>query len=128
MTETNLFLSYSRGDFAKAKALAEELKRRGVSVFLDAEELAPGVSVAKTLDRALRKSDAIVMFVGSDAAQSSWLMFEMGAAIGMGKRIVPIVAEGVDLKTIPPPLRDRVMIPEESPERLADRLLSDLVM
>jgi hypothetical protein len=49
----------------------------------------------------LRGSDVLVTLLDSDSSSRANLFFELGAAIGMGKRVVSIVPKGIDPASLP---------------------------
>lgn len=55
------------------------------------------------------------------------LFFELGAAIGMGKRVVPIVPKAIDLGTLPLDLRLRRYLVRDTPEQTAEELSATLL-
>jgi hypothetical protein len=50
------------------------------------------------------------------------LYFELGAAIGMGKRVVPIVPREVEAANLPFEIRSRRYLTRESPDVTAEEL------
>ena len=67
----------------------------------------------------------MVLIVSGDAAQNSWIQFEVGAAVGMGKRVIPIALEGVlDADRLDYLLRDLKWIDAShlTPEEVASRV------
>ncbi len=54
------------------------------------------------------------------------LFFELGAAIGMGKRVVPIVPKGLDPAVLPLDVRLRRYLIRQTPEQTADELSNTL--
>ena len=122
-----MFLSYSHPDADRewVRAFAESLIRHGVDVWFDDFEVKPGESLREALEAGLRGSDVIVSLITPGSVKRANLFFEIGAAVGMGKRVVAIVPEEVDSSILPRPLRIRRFIPQRSPEETAEELLSD---
>jgi hypothetical protein len=54
------------------------------------------------------------------------LFFELGAAIGMGKRVVPIVPKDLDPSVLPLDLRLRRYLIRDTPEQTAEELSNTL--
>jgi hypothetical protein len=52
------------------------------------------------------------------------LFFEVGAAVGMGKRLVPILPKEYEPSELPYPLRVRQGILRETPEETAKKLVA----
>jgi nucleoside 2-deoxyribosyltransferase len=101
MGNLKVFISSSAQDLDWARSFAQALKDRGVAVWFDQFEVRPGDSVSDALEAGLRASDVVVTLVDTESSSKPALMFELGAAIGMGKKVVPIVPKGVDPNVLP---------------------------
>ncbi len=118
-----VFISYSRTDGEWAKSFAEALKKRGVAVWFDQFDIAPGESFRDAIETGLRESDVFVTLLHpGHSAPKPTLFFELGAAIGMKKRVVAIVPKELDPSQLPSELRLRRYLVRESPEKTADEL------
>jgi hypothetical protein len=105
MTKRSVFLSHRHDDDEWAEAFARALELQDIEVRLD-EGVAPGGKAVDLLRRRLATSDAVVALVGGSKESSAWQLWEIGAAVGMGKRIITIVPEGVEGSGLPLPLRE----------------------
>lgn len=123
-----VFLSYSHADADRewVRAFAESLVRHGVDVWFDEFEVKPGESLPEALEAGLRGSDVIVSLITPGSERRAALFFEIGAAVGMGKRVVAIVPKELDLSVLPRPLRIRRFLPQGSPQDTAQELLSEV--
>ena len=70
-------------------------------------KLPVGVDFASTLRQDIGESSVVVGLITSKAANSGWVLFELGATWGAGKNLLPLVADDVDLKALPGPLSGR---------------------
>jgi hypothetical protein len=70
----------------------------------------------------LRESDLFVLIDPHNVKTPS-LLFELGAAIGMGKRVVAIVPKDFDPTKLPLPLRARRFLVKERPSATANELV-----
>ncbi|HYA17568.1 MAG TPA: toll/interleukin-1 receptor domain-containing protein [Bryobacteraceae bacterium] len=122
-----VFISHSATDTEWARSFARALEDRGVTVWLDEFNLQPGDSIREALERALRSSDVLVTLVDAGAPVKPYLYFELGAAIGMGKRVVPIVPKDLDPKALPLDMRMRRYLVRETPEQTAEQLSHTLL-
>jgi hypothetical protein len=104
------------------QAFAQCLKRFGVDAWLDREEVRPGEAWPATVEKALRESDVIAVVVNPAETFRPDLLFEVGAAVGMGKRLVPILPQEFELSKLPYPLRIRQGIQRGTPEETAKKL------
>lgn len=95
----DIFISYSRADGATyAAGLADWLAGRGFTCRLDLWGTEPGPDMPKSLKRSLRRSVLIVLVGTKGAARSEHVRQEVAEAKRLGRRIVPIVFDGVLLR------------------------------
>jgi hypothetical protein len=121
-----VFISHTARDAEWARSFANALKERGVSVWFD-EFVQPGEPLRDALEAGLRNSDVFVALLDAEAPAKPSLFFELGAAIGMGKKVVPIVPKGIDLGALPLDLRLRRYLVRDSPEQTAEELSATLL-
>lgn len=126
MSDLQVFISYSSVDKEWARSFAEALKQRGVSIWLDQFEIGVGESLPNALEVGLRESDVLVAVIDPGASLRPASLFELGAAIGMGKRVVPIVPRELDPSKLPFELRTRRYLVRDSPEETAGELADSL--
>ncbi len=124
MTKPRVFISYSSQDRDWAQAFAQSLKELGAEVWLDQWKIAPGQDWPSTLEKGLRESDIIAVVVNLADVLRPNLLFEVGAAVGMGKRVVPILTKESRSTDLPYPLRVRQGILRETPEETAKKLVA----
>src|SRR2546421_12592768 len=85
----NLFLSYARAEAQFVRAVASELERRGLHVGLDAN-LQPGDGWDDAVRGFLESANLVIVFLSSAAIDSPWVNFEIGAAVGREKTVLPV--------------------------------------
>ena len=117
-----VFISYAGADTEWARSFAKALREHGLNVWFDQFEIAAGEQWPDALESGLRDSDVFVTLVHPDVVVRPDLFFELGAAIGMNKRVVAIVPKDFDLTQLPSELRLRRYLVRESPEQTADEL------
>jgi hypothetical protein len=122
-----VFISHTAHDTEWARSFAKALKERGVTVWFDEFDVQPGESLREALESGLRNSDVFVALLDAEAPAKPNLFFELGAAIGMGKRVVPIVPKGIDLGALPLDLRLRRYLVRDTPEQTAEDLSATLL-
>lgn len=71
----SVFLSYSREDVAKAQAVATALERLGHSVWWD-RQVHGGSRFSKEIERALKRSDAVLVLWSRASIESAWVQDE----------------------------------------------------
>ncbi|MBI1353759.1 MAG: TIR domain-containing protein [Acidobacteria bacterium] len=128
MNKPSVFISYEHSDEERdwVRRFAKSLDAQGVATWLDIAELRPGDDLRPAMEKALRTSDAIVLVLRRDAVGSPAVLFELGAALGMGKRLIPIIPRDLDPSVLPQPLRSRQYLLKDSPEETAATLASGL--
>jgi predicted nucleotide-binding protein len=127
MEKPSVFVSYSTRDAEWARSFARALKERGVSVWFDEFEVRPGELLPDALESAMRNSDVLVALLDPDDPSKPAVFFELGAAIGMGKRFIPIVPKNLDPARLPLDLRLRRYLLRNSPEETAEELTHTLL-
>lgn len=88
-----------------------------MAVWLDEFEIRPGESAREALEAGLRSSDVLVALLDAESSSKPGLFFELGAAIGMGKGVVPVVPKDHDPSTLP---RFRRSLIRDTLERMAE--------
>ena len=121
----DFFISYSHQDREWARKFARALKDRNASVWFAEDEIAPGDQFTEAMNEGLRSSKTVAIVLSGKSSEMPQLLFEMGAAIGMGKRVVPIVPTGLDPADFPIPLRLRRFLLRGKPEETAAELLAE---
>lgn len=89
---------------------------------LDEFEIRLGDSFREALEAALRDSDVLVTLIEQDTLNTPNLFFELGAAIGMGRRVVAIVPKDLDPAQLPVELRRRRYLLRDTPQETAEEL------
>jgi predicted nucleotide-binding protein len=125
MPKPRVFISQSYSDNGWAREFANSLQERGLRVWFDAGSIRVGRSITEALEKGLRESNVIALLVTPDTIKRPNLFFEIGAAMGMGKKLIPVVSKDVDLKTLPPSLRERGYLIRSSPEATAEEFASE---
>jgi tetratricopeptide (TPR) repeat protein len=105
------FVSYAHADAAWVHALAENLERLGLRVFLDAWELVPGDLIAVKLQDGLARAGAVVFVVSPESVGRGWVDEEFGAAVAGAaagrQRLIPVLYGEVAL---PPLVASRLYV------------------
>jgi predicted nucleotide-binding protein len=117
-----VFISYVHQDQEWVEQLTEELTRKGINVWLAEKEISAGESIADKLEEGLRSSGSMIFVLGPESIHSSNLFFELGAALGMGKRIIAVVNKNVGFEDLPGPIRLRKYLQMEDPKHTAEQL------
>ncbi len=107
----NIFISYAHSDGDQAERLVKAMGDLNVAGWLDETDIAAGAPISSALRNALRNSSAVVVLLSPGALESQWVLFEIGAADSLGKKIIPIIVSGEQMEQqIPEILKGRVVI------------------
>ena len=126
MEKRRVFISHSARDVDWARSFAQALKERGVTVWFDEFDVRPGESVREAIEAGLRSSDVLVALLDAESSSKPNIFFELGAAIGMGKRVVAIVPKDLDPSVLPLDVRLRRYLIRDTPEQTAEELSNTL--
>ena len=121
-----VFLSYASQDHAWVRQFASALLAAGVRGFFDEAEIRPGEPWADRVAEALRESRVVVLIISSSTARSPRTSFELGAAVGDGKVIIPVLVDDVPLEAVPPLVRKYQLLRESSPRAAGRRVAEAL--
>jgi len=90
-----VFLSYSAADRDLARELISRLRAEGFEVWQD-DEVAPGDNWALAVGKALEESDAMIVLLSPEAAESEWVEREVEYALTSPRyknRLLPVVVK-----------------------------------
>ena len=98
------FLSYSRQDKAVADKLTGALAARGVRIWKDVEQIAPGAKWEQELEKGLVGASAIIFFASRNSSTSRWMTYEVEAFLKRNKLVLPLILDLAGVGTLPPAL------------------------
>jgi hypothetical protein len=119
-----LYLAFSDENWVRE--FANSLRQRGLNVWFDSHSIPLGQSWTEAVEKGLRESSVVVLLVTPDSLKRPNLFFEIGAAMGMGKQLVPFVSKDLDPSALPPSLRERryLLKLKSSPDVTAQEFVS----
>jgi formylglycine-generating enzyme required for sulfatase activity len=125
----DVFLSHNSKDKPSVRQLKKLLVERNLTVWLDADELRPGIPWQRLLEDGIRKSKSVAVLVGNDGL-GPWASEEMEAVLRLavkdGRPVIPVLLPGApDTVQLPLFLENRTWVdlrPEMTPQEL-DRLV-----
>lgn len=126
MATNKIFISHSSTDKGWAREFAQRLSGVGADVWFDEFNIKPGDSISESVERGMRASDTIVLLVSDQSVNNSNFFFELGAALGMNKKIVLIIPEGFSVSKLPISVQRRKYLVRKSPEETAAELAAGL--
>jgi hypothetical protein len=86
-----IFISYSRKDIAFARRLAGDLEKVGYNVWWDLTDLRGGDDWPRVIPAAIEASQYVIVVLSPNSAISDWVAKEYTQALGLRKRIIPIM-------------------------------------
>lgn len=109
----DVFLCHSGKDAERVRAVADLLKTKGVTYWLDAEQITFGDPITLKIEDGLRQSRYLVPCVSENLSISGWTRAEYGSILnaelsGDTQRVVvPLVLDEIEAGSMPILLRDK---------------------
>ena len=88
-----VFISYSTKDAVFADLAKMKLNAQGVEVWLDHGDLRGGDEWREAIDQGISGSDALLVILTPASCVSSYVTYEWGFALGLGKKVIPLMRE-----------------------------------
>ena len=88
---TKIFISYSRQDEEFAQQIATDLDRLGASIWLDVDDIPPGVNWSSAIQQGLDTCDTLLLIISPDSMESSNVMDEWQYFRDESKPIIPVM-------------------------------------
>lgn len=94
MEHSDVFLSYRRKDVDFAKKVDQALKATGREVWVDWEDIPPGVEgFSDEIQRGIEGANAMVAILSPNYIESEYCLMELREALKLKKRVIPIGLE-----------------------------------
>ncbi|MEP7236073.1 MAG: TIR domain-containing protein, partial [Ignavibacteriota bacterium] len=93
-----IFISYSRLDSAQVLALAEKLRENGINVWIDQRGIEAAKSWSTEIANALEHCRMMILILSENSIASENVANELSIAAKLGKQILPIELQRVELK------------------------------
>jgi len=91
----DVFLSYSRTDQPVVLRVARALEDDGWSVWIDREDVPPASEWREELALGIQTTHTFVFVLSKGSVRSDYCRWELGEAVRLGKRLIPLVIEDV---------------------------------
>lgn len=91
-----VFISSTYRDIDVARDVARRIEEAGVRVFPVEETSVPEEAAAASVTRSLRQADEVIIILTDNSIHNPWVLFETGAALGLHKRVTPLVVNVQD--------------------------------
>jgi len=92
-----IFISHTSDSRDYARSLRKALQEFGDAALFDETEMTAGESIAEVVRTKLQSADYFVVLLTKRTAESPRVMFEIGAAEALGKRVLPILLARLDM-------------------------------
>jgi hypothetical protein len=96
--KVEVFLSYSHNDRVLAGKVAEQMKEKGVDVFLAHESIEISEEWREEIAEHLANSALLIALLTPDFEKSVWTNQETGFMLGRGAKIIPLIVGETDIK------------------------------
>lgn len=106
-----VFVSYSRADVGFADQLVLALEDKGFDPILDRHDISGAENWRERLGKLILSADAVAFVLTAKSAASEICSWEVGEAVRLGKRIIPVTPGPIDGVTPPATLGDLNWIP-----------------
>jgi hypothetical protein len=120
-----VFISYTHKDAGLARRVAREVEKSGGRAYFDPISFNQAAKLTAEARDALGEANAMVAIVNRNSARSPRLNYEVGAAFGLDKKVAVIIADDLQPKELPPPLRSFEVVDARQIERLVEELSRD---
>lgn len=107
MTSDNrlAFISYARRDTAFARPFAAYLRARGLSTWMDVENLREGEAWEEAVEAVLPRVSLYIACLSDSSVKSRWTSVEHERALALGLSILPVLIDGLSRAQAPDALR-----------------------
>src|SRR5262245_31337066 len=126
--EKFVFLSYARTDKQIAIMLSKAIADRGIRLWVDYQDLAPGENWAHAIQGALKSASAMIVIASPRSVKSEWVRSELDHIVMRGGApVLPIVVGGFEY--LPPELRhiQAIQLPDPPDTRAIEKAADDIV-
>ena len=90
----DVFLSHNRKDQPAARALAQALRQHGLIVWLDDDELRPGLNWQRQIETGMQQSASVAILIGQDRPgpwENEEVQDALALAVNAGKQVIPVL-------------------------------------
>lgn len=115
-----IFISYSRRDWAIAEGLGENLNALGHRVWIDTG-LDPRMQYAEAIAAALDQAQAVIVIWTASSIESEWVRYEAGEAL-KAQKLLQLRVDRLPVESVPPPFNKHTIYSGGGPEELETRL------
>lgn len=131
MSNRYLYISYSHRDKLIVNQFVAALSSRGLPVWQDINEIAPGEDWQEAIESGMKSASAILYFISANTSKSQWMEREIAAFIERGKPIIVVAIDDSGIKFKPSDLKlthwlDLRMGVDQAADSIVRRLAEDI--
>ena len=101
--DMKVFISHSSKDKWAARRISQDLNGLGVETFLDEKDIKTGEPIDESIKKHLKECDELLILLSPASIKSDWVLIEIGGAIALEKKLVPILLY-IGANEIPQPI------------------------
>lgn len=99
---TEVFICHAEEDRAALDQIYETLARAGLTVWTSWHDIQMGKDFQAAIYRGIETADNFIYLLSPEAVRSPWCQREVDYALGLNKRIIPVLFKPLDVQSIPP--------------------------
>lgn len=97
---TQIFMSHSTQDRRLCEWLKASAAKVDIALYLAEHDVQPGEHLAKTINKAIDSSDAVVVLISTNSANAPYVHQEVGYALKAKKVVIPLVQPGIEQSSL----------------------------
>ncbi|MBW4520223.1 MAG: TIR domain-containing protein [Scytolyngbya sp. HA4215-MV1] len=98
---TQVFLSYADANRPLMEQIRSLLMREGITVWTSQTDIQTGEAFEGAIERGIEQTDTIIYLLSPQSLQSSYCQHEVDYALGLHKRLIPLLVQPIDLEQVP---------------------------
>ncbi|MDJ0508904.1 MAG: TIR domain-containing protein [Crocosphaera sp.] len=103
---TEVFIAHGETDEQITDIISRNLRRECLTIWLDKIDISTGKTFQDEINKGIEEADNIIYLISPESLQSKYCQQEIEYAFKLNKRIIPILVKTIDIKNIPPRIRN----------------------
>lgn len=123
----SVFFSHNVQDKGLVDSLKAEAEQGDIQIYTFDEDVRAGQYVDQKIREKIKASDAVVVLLSAEGVASPYVQQEIGAALALGKPVVPLVEKGVEIQRLAMLQgREVIFFERENPNAVKPTLMGQL--
>jgi hypothetical protein len=93
---SKIFISYAAEDAEVVYRVWDILSRIGIQCYAYEKFPKPGEAISESVMKAIKVCRYMIVFLTKNSSESHWVNQEVGAAVALNKRVIPILENGTE--------------------------------